>query len=89
VFMFELYQLSYSSWRQTLRGREEGGDEVLTVPAEQHGARRTSAKLKDITTVISSRLLGESSSPQYAESVLVSFALPGRAGADPGGAAQT
>ncbi len=62
--MFELYQLSYSSWRQTLRGKEEGDDEVLTVPAEQHGVRWTSAKLKDITAVISSRLLGESSSPQ-------------------------
>jgi hypothetical protein len=64
VFMFELYQLSYSSWRQTLRGREEGGDEVLPVPAEQHGARWTNAKLKGITAVISSRLLVESSSPQ-------------------------
>ena len=29
-------------------------------PAEQHGARRTSAKLKHIAAVISSRLVGES-----------------------------
>jgi hypothetical protein len=45
-------------------GREEEGGDVLALPAEQHGARRTSAKLKGITAVISNRLAGESPSPQ-------------------------
>jgi hypothetical protein len=42
------------------RGKEDDGVDVLAAPAEQHGARRTSAKLKDIAAVISSRLAGES-----------------------------
>ena len=37
----------------------EGGDDQAE-PAEQHGARRTSAKLKHIAAVISSRLVSES-----------------------------
>jgi hypothetical protein len=42
------------------RGKEDDGVDVLAAPAEQHGARRTSAKSKDIAAVISSRLAGES-----------------------------
>ena len=38
---------------------EEGGDEIAG-PADQHGARQSSAKLKFIAAVISSRLVGES-----------------------------
>jgi hypothetical protein len=37
----------------------EGGDDEEE-PAEQQGARRTSAKLKHFAAVISSRLAGES-----------------------------
>ena len=43
-----------------MTGREEEGGDVLAGLAEQHGARRTSAKLKHIAAVISSRLTGES-----------------------------
>jgi hypothetical protein len=45
---------------KVVTGREEEVSDVLAGPAEQHGARRTSAKLKHITAVISSRLAGES-----------------------------
>ena len=36
------------------RGKEDDGVDVLAAPAEQHGARRTSAKLKDIAAVMQS-----------------------------------
>ena len=48
------------SGKKLLRGREEEGGDVLAVPTEQHGARRTSAKLEGNAAVISSRLAGES-----------------------------
>ena len=41
-------------------GREEEGGDAIAGPAEQHGARQSSAKLKFIAAVISSRLVGES-----------------------------
>ncbi len=45
---------------------EEEGGNALSVPVEQHGGRRTRAKLEGIVEVISSRLVDASS---------VSFAL--------------
>ena len=80
----------------------EGGDDQEE-PAEQHGARRTSAKLKHIAAVISSRLAGESpvsfalfsaikarklQAPIFCEAAGVHCGQ-GRAGADPGGQAQS
>ena len=80
----------------------EGGDDEEE-PAEANGARRTSAKLKHFAAVISSRLAGESpvsfalfsaikarklQAPIFCEAAGVHCGQ-GRAGADPGGQAQS